>query len=116
MKMVNSVTNLGRNGIKDWIIQRCSAVVLAAYAIFLFCFILSHGPLHYATWQALFACVWMKWFTLLALLSLIAHAWVGIWTILTDYVHCAYARSALLVIFVLAFFWYLLWVIHILWG
>ena len=33
--MVTSVTNLSRSGLYDWMAQRVSAVVLAAYFIFL---------------------------------------------------------------------------------
>ena len=36
-------------------------------------------------WSALFDRSWMKIFTLLALLSLAAHAWIGMWGVLTDY-------------------------------
>ena len=114
--MVTSSSNLTRNGVKDWVIQRFSAIVLAVYAIFIFCFILSHPGISYATWVGFFHNIWIKWFTVLAVLSLIAHAWVGIWTVLTDYVHCAYARASLMIIFVLAFLFYLLWVFEILWG
>ena len=32
---MNSVTNIGRNGIQDWIIQRVTAYVLALYTLFL---------------------------------------------------------------------------------
>ena len=34
--MVNSVTNFGRSGLYDWVIQRLSAVILAIYTLFLF--------------------------------------------------------------------------------
>ena len=36
--MVNSVTNFGRSGLYDWVIQRLSAVILAIYTLFLFGF------------------------------------------------------------------------------
>ena len=32
--MVNSVTNLGRSGVYDWVIQRLSAVIMAVYTLF----------------------------------------------------------------------------------
>ncbi len=114
--MVTSSFNLTRNGVKDWIIQRISAVILAVYSLFLFCFILAHPDINYKTWLVLFQHFWMKWFTLLAILSLIMHAWVGMWIIITDYIHCAYIRATLMVLFMLAFLFYLVWMIAILWG
>ena len=33
--MVNSVSSLGRSGVNDWVIQRVSAVVIAAYVFFM---------------------------------------------------------------------------------
>lgn len=114
--MVKSVTGLSGSGIKDWVLQRLSAVILGVYVIFLTAYVLSHSPLDYATWQGLFAHSAMKIFSLLAVISLIAHAWVGMWTIFTDYVTCAYARGTLQVLMVLAFFVCLVWSIQILWS
>ena len=36
-------------------------------------------------WHALFSANWMRIFSLLALVALSVHAWVGMWTISTDY-------------------------------
>jgi len=114
--MVNSTTSLTKSGLKDWFIQRVSAVILIIYTLFLLGFAIKHTPLNYVDWSMLFAHTWMKVFTLLALLSLIGHAWVGIWTILTDYVKCSFARAVLMVIFLLAFLTYVIWCVTILWG
>ena len=83
--MVTSVTNPGRSGLSDWVIQRASAVILAVYTVglagwFLLC------PVDYAAWLALNQCLPMQIANTLALLALVAHAWIGVWTILTDYV------------------------------
>jgi succinate dehydrogenase / fumarate reductase membrane anchor subunit len=87
MDMVTSITNLTRNGLKDWFIQRVSAVILAVYLFFLVGYFIVHPGLDYATWRGLFACRAMRIFSVLALLSLMAHAWIGLWTIFTDYIH-----------------------------
>ena len=84
--MVRSATSYSANGLRDWLVQRVSAVVLAIYSIFLIGFFVLHSPVTYAAWSALFAHTWMKVFTLLTLASLVMHAWVGVWTILTDYI------------------------------
>ena len=83
--MVTSVTNLSRSGLYDWMAQRVSAVVLAAYFIFLIGYLVANPGIGYAQWHELFASNWMRIFSLLALVALGAHAWVGMWTIATDY-------------------------------
>jgi len=112
---MNSATNLGRNGIQDWIIQRVSAYVLALYTLFLLGFCLT-TDVDYQVWSALFAQGWFKVFTLLALLSLAGHAWVGLWTVSTDYIKIPLARFLFQAAFVLVIFVYVVWGIQILWG
>src|SRR5690606_41934588 len=84
--MVTTATDLGRNGVADWIIQRVSAVVLIVYTIFLVAFIASNPQLDYATWRDLFNQQWMRIFSFIALISIAAHGWIGLWGVLTDYV------------------------------
>ncbi|MFT6029790.1 MAG: succinate dehydrogenase / fumarate reductase membrane anchor subunit, partial [Oleiphilaceae bacterium] len=67
--MVVSVTSFGRNGLSDWIIQRVSAVVLAAYTIFIIGYLLLNPDLTYAQWSAFFEQISVRIFTLMALLS-----------------------------------------------
>ncbi|MCF6776749.1 succinate dehydrogenase, hydrophobic membrane anchor protein [Thiotrichales bacterium 19X7-9] len=114
---LNTVTSLSRSGLKDWYIQRLSALVLLAYILFLVGFSLCHyhDGVSFYQWHALFASHWMKVFTLLAVISLIAHAWVGIWTILTDYVHCALIMGVVQSLLILAYIATLAWVVIVLW-
>lgn len=84
--MVKSVLGVNHQGVRDWLIQRISALLLAVYSIFLVVFIVLHPNLSFAEWHALFAHSSMKLATLLILVALLGHAWVGMWTILTDYV------------------------------
>ncbi|MDF2939868.1 MAG: succinate dehydrogenase [Gammaproteobacteria bacterium] len=114
--MVSSVTALTGNGLKDWFVQRLSAIVLAVYSLFIVGFIIGHSPLDYTTWYSLFHHAWMRFFTILALLSLIAHAWVGIWTVLTDYVQCRLVRGTVQVLIILGFLACIIWCIDILWS
>jgi succinate dehydrogenase / fumarate reductase membrane anchor subunit len=112
---------MGRSGLYDWLMQRVSAVVLFAYFVFL-AFVLL-GGVDYAEWKELYSQTWMRIFSLLALLSLGIHAWVGLWAVFTDYLterlmgttgnvlrFAAQAVSALIM------FTYLVWGIQILWG
>ncbi|EXF43206.1 succinate dehydrogenase (D subunit) [Pseudomonas sp. BAY1663] len=67
--MVTNVTNFSRSGLYDWMAQRVSAVVLAAYFLFLLGYLLTHPGLEYAQWHALFSTNWMRIFSLLALVA-----------------------------------------------
>jgi succinate dehydrogenase / fumarate reductase membrane anchor subunit len=113
--MVKSVTNLGRNGVYDWIIQRVTAYVLAFYTVFLFGFLL-FTDVTYASWTGLFEAAWFRIFSLLALLALGGHAWVGLWTVITDYVHQPAPRFALQAVCGITMFVYVIWGVQILWG
>ena len=83
--MVTSVTSLGRNGLYDWLVQRISAVVVLLYVLCHAAIILTTPDMTFETWQALFAGTTMRIFSLITLIALCAHAWIGIWTVATDY-------------------------------
>ena len=121
--MVKSVSTLGRNGLHDWLIQRVSAVVLLVWVLFIAGFLLSHPGLYYATWSGLFAHTSVKAFTLTAMLALCAHAWIGLWTVSTDYLTpmmLGAKATAIRLLFQLAvlavLLAYLIWCIQILWS
>ncbi len=81
--MVTAVTSLSRSGLSDWLVQRVTAVILLAF--FGFVGVKIAGGITYDQWSALFDATWMKVFALLAMLSLAAHAWIGMWGVFTDY-------------------------------
>ena len=121
--MVTNVTNFSRSGLYDWMAQRVSAVILAAYTVFLLGFLICNPDLTYSDWSALFANSWMRIFSLLTLLALSVHAWVGMWTISTDYLRpMALGKSATVVRFLVQaacgvlMFVLFVWGVQILWG
>lgn len=121
--MVTAVTTLGRNGLADWLIQRVTAIVLTAYTIFILAYILCNPDLQYAQWRELFDQTWMRAFSFVVLLSVAAHAWIGLWSVLTDYLtdrllgpKGLVLRLLVLAIYALVTVGYLAWGIEILWG
>lgn len=121
--MVTAVTTIGRNGLADWVIQRVSAIVLGAYTIFMVSYLLANPDLTYTQWQELFSQLWMRIFSLLALGSIAAHAWIGLWSVVTDYLterllgpKALVLRLLALGIYALVTVCYLVWGIEILWG
>lgn len=114
--MVNTATSLGRSGLQDWLIQRATALILAFYTAFLLAYVIAHPGLQYETWRELFLSHSMRYASLLALLSLIAHAWVGIWTVITDYLKPVGIRLVFQLGFLIALLGFLVWGLCILWG
>lgn len=103
-------------GFFEWIVQRATAVLIGAYSIFLFVFFLMHYPLQYSEWKNLFSCVLMRVSTIVIVAAILWHAWIGLWTVLTDYVKCGYARLFLQVVIVILLVSYFAWVLDVIWG
>ena len=121
--MVINVMSLSRSGLKDFVIQRATAVVLALYVLCVVGFLLANPGLDRVTLVGYFSSLPMKVFSILAVLSTVAHAWIGMWTVGTDYIRehyfgvyattyrVIYQIGCLLVLFV-----YALWGIDIFWS
>ena len=123
MGLTTSVTSFGRSGLSDWLLQRVTAVVLAAYVIFLAGYLVINSDLQYEQWVALHSHFCMKVFNVMAVLSVAVHAWIGLWAVLTDYVtvrlmgpKATPIRIVLQLAMIAVIFVYVLWAIDILWG
>lgn len=114
--MVTSVTSLTGNGLKDWLIQRVSAIYLAIYLIGLLAYVGCHRPITFDIWQALFQTTAMQIATGLAILMFVLHAWIGIWTVTTDYIKCTVVRVLVQVLVALFLGTQLIWGFMIVWG
>ncbi|MCR4299308.1 MAG: succinate dehydrogenase, hydrophobic membrane anchor protein [Gallionella sp.] len=114
--MVNRVVTGAHYGLRDWLIQRISAVVMAAYSVALAGYLLLQSNLDYDIWTGLFSSQPMRTFTLLFLLSVFYHAWIGIRGIVMDYVKPASVRLTIYVLVILVALLYAIWAVQILWG
>ena len=102
-------------GLRDWLAQRITAVIMAVYAVTLLVLMAQRAPFTYDAWKALFAQGWMRIATLLFAGSLAWHAWVGVREILMDYIKHDGLRLALHVVTLLLLAGYVVWAIEILW-
>ncbi len=114
--MVNRVVTGAHYGLRDWLIQRVTAVLMAAYSVALAAWLMLQPDLDYDVWTGLFSGQPMRSFTLLFLLSVFYHAWVGIRDIVMDYVKPAGMRLVIHVLVILALALYAIWAVQILWG
>ena len=103
-------------GLRDWLIQRVTAVVMVVYTFVFLGYVLSHRPLDFAAWRGLFTHGAMRVLTLLFLLSLFYHAWIGVRDIYMDYIKPTGIRLLLQVLTVLALAAYAIWAVSILWS
>jgi len=103
-------------GLRDWLLQRLTAVAMAIYTIGFFACFLAEAPHSYGDWKAMFSTVFARLATMLFLAALLYHAWVGMRDILMDYLRSTSLRllAQSVVGFVLLF--YLAWAASILWG
>jgi succinate dehydrogenase / fumarate reductase, membrane anchor subunit len=115
-RQLTQVLALTKTGLKDWVLQRVSAVVIFLYAVFLTGFFWSHPSLSPQDWMALFAHPWMKIVSLFVLILMLVHARIGIWIVLTDYIHKSCVRTSILFLIFLVFFACFIWGVLTLWG
>jgi succinate dehydrogenase / fumarate reductase membrane anchor subunit len=73
-------------GLRDWLAQRATSIVMALFTVAVIVQVLLPGPLDYYRWSAIFSRQWMKVLTFVVVLSLLYHAWVGMRDIWMDYI------------------------------
>lgn len=103
-------------GTGNWLVQRFSALVMAVYFVIAVPFVLWRGPASYTEWKALFAGGFFRLATMLFLVSLIWHAWIGMRDVLIDYVHHYALRVATQAACGIVLAFYVIWAASILWG
>ena len=120
---IKSATGLTGSGSRDWIVQRISAVVLAVYSVVLLGFFLTHGDVTYLEWSSFMTSLPMRLFSLVAVVALAGHAWVGMWTVFTDYItsgkmgeSASRLRLVLQTLMIISILVFLFWGIMIFWG
>ena len=102
-------------GLRDWLSQRVTALILSAYTLILLVAGLSTSEPGYYGWAGLFAQTWMKVFTLVAFLAFVYHVWVGIRDLWMDYVDPVGVRLLLQVFTIVWLMGCLVWAIDVLW-
>ena len=122
MALVTNVTSFGRSGLADFVLQRVSAVVLGLYGLCLAGFFAVTPNVDHAALVGFLDSLTMKAFTTLAVVALAMHAWIGMWTVGTDYIrrhhfgrgHTVYLATYQ-VVCLGAIFVYVLWPLSVVW-
>jgi len=83
-------------GLRDWLMQRVSAALMALFTLVLLAqVLLLSGPIGYEAWAGIFAQTWMKFLTYTLIVALIWHTWVGMRDVWMDYIKAPGLRLAL---------------------
>jgi succinate dehydrogenase / fumarate reductase, membrane anchor subunit len=82
-------------GLRDWLSQRFTALIMAIFTVALLIQLFVGGPLDYYKWASIFARQWMKVLTFVVIVSMLWHVWVGMRDIWMDYVKPVIARLLL---------------------
>ena len=102
-------------GMRDWLSQRITAVLMALFTVVLLVQLLFGGPLGYERWAGIFAAQWMKVLTFVVFISIGWHAWVGMRDIWMDYVKPVALRLALQVATMVWLVGCMGWAVQVLW-
>ncbi|MFV0575616.1 MAG: succinate dehydrogenase, hydrophobic membrane anchor protein [Vibrio sp.] len=114
--MVKHISSFGRNGVHDYLLIRATGIIMALYTVYMVCFFAFGPDINYASWQSFFGGTSTKVFTMIALLCVLIHAWIGMWQVLTDYIKPTVLRMVLQLVVIVALAAYFLTGLFILWG
>lgn len=113
--MINRIVVGAHYGLKDWIAQRATAVIMAVYFVLIAVVLCAVQPSSFEAWQGVFANGVIQFLTFLFFVSLFYHAWIGVRDIWMDYVKSTGLRLTLHVLTVTALVGYTAWAAAILW-
>lgn len=74
-----------RNGIYEWVFQRCSTLLITAYIIVYISSILSMQVYDYASWTQMHNARWFEIYTTITLIIVMINSLLAGWQIGTDY-------------------------------
>lgn len=113
--MVNRNIVGAHYGLKDWLAQRVTGAVMAAYTLIVAVALLQGAGSSYESWRALMSSGLMRFVTFLFIVSLCWHAWVGVRDIWMDYVQPVGIKLVLHVLTLSALVGYAGWATQIIW-
>jgi succinate dehydrogenase / fumarate reductase, membrane anchor subunit len=114
--MVDRIVTGAHYGMRDWLVQRVTAVLMVIYVLSMAGYVLLHPDMGYDQWTGLFSNQVIRSFSLLFLFAIFYHAWIGVRDIVMDYVGSPFIRLGIYVVVILALLLYAIWSVQILWG
>ena len=103
-------------GMRLWLSQRLSAVMMAIYIVFLIALLIIQQPTNFESWHDFVSPIWFRLVTLVFFISLFIHAWLGVSDVFKDYIFNKTLRANLQIIVDTLLVVYLIWISFILWN
>ena len=97
-------------GMRAWLTQRLTGLLLAIYSVLMLSRILLLQPTNYEAWLSFNQPAWWRIASWLFWLSLSVHAWLGVRDVLKDYVPNFRLRMVLLKLVLIMIWLYLAWI------
>jgi len=114
--MSNRIVVGAHYGMRDWLAQRITAVLMTLFTLVLLAqVLLTRGPVGYDAWAGIFSAQWMKVLTFVLFVALGWHAWVGIRDIWMDYIKPVGLRLAAQVASIVWLVGCIGWGVQVLW-
>jgi succinate dehydrogenase / fumarate reductase membrane anchor subunit len=102
------------HGLRDWLLQRLTAVYLAGFLIYLMVHFYTQPQVNYQEWQSWITHPAMTVASALFVLAVLLHGWVGMRDVVLDYIHSLHLRLLVLSLIALLFLGCGLWALQIL--
>jgi succinate dehydrogenase / fumarate reductase, membrane anchor subunit len=102
-------------GLKDWLSQRVTAVLMALFTAIVLAQVLMPGELDYVRWSGIFSAQWMKVLTFVVIVALLVHVWVGMRDVWMDYVKPIAVRLVLQIFTIVWLVGCAGWAVQVLW-
>ena len=102
-------------GMRDWLSQRVTAMLMALFTVALIVQVLMPGEMGYDKWASIFSRQWMKVLTFVTIVALLWHAWVGMRDIWMDYIKPVGLRLTLQVATIAWLVGVAGWAVQVLW-
>lgn len=110
------VANINNKGYRDYLWQRITAIYMSLYLAAIVVWYVVYNPINYELVTALSTVLWFKLSSLLFIIAMLLHAWIGMWTVVTDYIKCPWLRKCYYLLVLSLSWFYVLWTIEIFWG
>lgn len=121
--MVTNVTSLTRSGLADFVVQRVSAVIIGLYTVCVLGFFYVTPEVDHVILRGYLGSFGMQSFSTLTVLATAAHAWIGLWTVGTDYLrphymgrHATTIRLTYQAGVLGVLFFFLVWSLKLIWS
>lgn len=97
------------SGLTEWLLQRATAVCLAAFLLYIVIHLVLDPPADYTAWRAWFGQGGVRIAWALAFAALLVHSWIGLRSVFIDYLHSLTLRLLAYLVTALALLAMALW-------